>query len=814
MKARRLVSLVLTVALLFTGFATPKSAEAAEQQAKKYVCDGFDMEFKVTDEYENMFHADVTVTNTGNETLRDWAFSCEFVHEITNIWNARVLGTQEEFCVIGNYDWNQNIAPGGTASFGFSAKKTDDGKIVFPEAFALVMKEKEVDKSEYAVEFVVYSDWGAGNNGALILKNLTGRRIHNWEISFAYDREIVEIANAVIVSYENGIYTLRNAEYNADLEPYGTVHISFNGGQGTGNEKALGFALTETVFDMTDNRDSDGDGLLDREEKELATDRLNPDTDADGLTDYEEVRITETQPTVYASVVDGVSDGDVDMDEDGLSNRQEIDLGTAPRVADTDADGIVDGDELLIKFNPTDEDTDDDGIIDGDEYIEQLIDESRFAKEVFEDNLAAPAELIVSAKWNANKTIEITEYTGAMKWDERPYIGKVIEVSNVDMNGGKIRFAVDDAYEKKEYNVLDTDTNGLLVCYNDGENTVPLKTTYDEETGSLSAEITGEGYYFVIDAIEWMDTLGIKDALENGTITEDGVPALGSDEQVIVNGLVDIVFVVDTTGSMSSYIRNVRNNITSFAQELEALGLSPAFALVDYRDITVKEPDGHTTYVKTAGDGSVWFKNVEEYKNALGSLRITGGGDNPETVIDGLEMARRLEFRQNSVKCFVVVTDAEYKVHNNYGIESMDEMIELLVADKINVSIVSNSKREALYMPLCEATGGTYAIMSNNFKSDLLDIATNITREVNETYWIALDGFIPQLVMLDEKPTAESIVDTDGDGLLDVVELKSVEPTKYVDVVSFLSALGIPMGDVVIGIPVFEYITNPAQKDA
>ncbi len=249
MKARRLVSLVLAVALLFTGFATPKTAEAAEQQAKKYVCDGFDVEFKVTDEYENMFHADVTVTNTGNETLRDWAFSCEFVHEITNIWNARVLGTQEEFCVIGNYDWNQNIAPGGTASFGFSAKKTDDGKIVFPEAFALVMREKEVDKSEYAVDFVVYSDWGAGNNGALILKNMTGRRIHNWEISFAYDREIVEIANAVIVSYENGIYTLRNAEYNADLEPYGTVHISFNGGQGTGAEKTTDFVMTEIVFD-------------------------------------------------------------------------------------------------------------------------------------------------------------------------------------------------------------------------------------------------------------------------------------------------------------------------------------------------------------------------------------------------------------------------------------------------------------------------------------------------------------------------------------------------------------------------------------
>lgn len=247
---KRLVSIVLAVAMLLTSFAVPQKAEAAEKQSKQYVCDGFNVEFSVTDEYENMFHADVTVTNKGNDVIRDWAFSCEFVHKITNIWNAQVLRTQEEFCVIGNADWNQNIAPGETASFGFSAEKTEDGEIVFPEYFELVMKETVTATTDYKAEFVVYSDWGAGNNGALILTNLTGRRIHNWKISFAYDREIVSIANAVIESYENGVYTLRNADYNADLEPYGAVHISFNGGQGDANAAATGFVLTETVFDL------------------------------------------------------------------------------------------------------------------------------------------------------------------------------------------------------------------------------------------------------------------------------------------------------------------------------------------------------------------------------------------------------------------------------------------------------------------------------------------------------------------------------------------------------------------------------------
>jgi len=51
-----------------------------------------------------------------------------------------------------------------------------------------------------------------------------------------------------------------------------------------------------------------------------------------------------------------------------------------------------------------------------------------------------------------------------------------------------------------------------------------------------------------------------------------------------IKAQVDIVFVIDTTGSMGSYITNVKNNITAFVNEIEAAGISPSFALVDYRE--------------------------------------------------------------------------------------------------------------------------------------------------------------------------------------------------------------------------------------
>ena len=78
-------------------------------------------------------------------------------------------------------------------------------------------------------------------------------------------------------------------------------------------------------------------------------------------------------------------------------------------------------------------------------------------------------------------------------------------------------------------------------------------------------------------------------------------------------------------------------------------------------------------------------------------MTVDYGGDTPETAIDALEMARQLNLRTSSQKFFVLVTDAGYKIDNNYGIKSISEMIDLLVDDDINVSVVSNSSYQSTY---------------------------------------------------------------------------------------------------------------------
>ncbi len=135
-----------------------------------------------------------------------------------------------------------------------------------------------------------------------------------------------------------------------------------------------------TVTGENPNGDPDKDGLTNREEKELGTDKKNPDSDGDGLTDGSEVKQYSTNPLKADSDADGLSDGDevkthstnpnrADSDDDGLNDGSEINTHrTDANKADTDGDGLADGAELNTHTtNPLKADTDGDGLNDGDE---------------------------------------------------------------------------------------------------------------------------------------------------------------------------------------------------------------------------------------------------------------------------------------------------------------------------------------------------------------------------------------------------------------------------------------------------------------
>ncbi len=142
-----------------------------------------------------------------------------------------------------------------------------------------------------------------------------------------------------------------------------------NDGLTNAEERALGTNLNAM--------DSDGDGLFDNEEvNTYKTDPLNVDSDGDGILDGTEVRsgndpngpgklfnVPGTQSTTTIQVQDTM-----DTDNDGLTDREENELGTNISKIDSDSDKLDDYAEVnTYKTDPLNPDTDGDGYLDGTE---------------------------------------------------------------------------------------------------------------------------------------------------------------------------------------------------------------------------------------------------------------------------------------------------------------------------------------------------------------------------------------------------------------------------------------------------------------
>lgn len=117
---------------------------------------------------------------------------------------------------------------------------------------------------------------------------------------------------------------------------------------------------------------------------------------------------------------------------------------------------------------------------------------------------------------------------------------------------------------------------------------------------------------------------------------------------------VDLVFVMDATGSMQSYIDAARKELKAFAQQLATHSMRPrmAYGLVLYRD----HPPQDKTFVTQSTRLS---ESLEDVQQALDRARADGGGDGPEAVVDGLyDAVYGMEWRKGSHKVILLAGDA------------------------------------------------------------------------------------------------------------------------------------------------------------
>jgi len=111
------------------------------------------------------------------------------------------------------------------------------------------------------------------------------------------------------------------------------------------------------------DKDDDNDNLSTRYEMRIGTNPLDDDTDKDGLADNVEAKSPDSDKLQDTDNDNIINPNDEDDDNDGIPTLNEIALGTNPLDADSDNDGISDADEIGSNLEAA-KDTDKDGIID------------------------------------------------------------------------------------------------------------------------------------------------------------------------------------------------------------------------------------------------------------------------------------------------------------------------------------------------------------------------------------------------------------------------------------------------------------------
>ena len=142
-------------------------------------------------------------------------------------------------------------------------------------------------------------------------------------------------------------------------------------------------------------------------------------------------------------------------------------------------------------------------------------------------------------------------------------------------------------------------------------------------------------------------------------------------------GRVDIVFLLDVTGSMDKCLAALKTNLANFTQTIgdnlkggvndPVITLDARYKVCGYRDQSC--------------DGDKWFidfpfvRNIDEVKTHMNHADMTacGGGDEPESLLDGLykvgmmpvsgtqELEDPNKWRRGVRHCILIFSDATFK---------------------------------------------------------------------------------------------------------------------------------------------------------
>ena len=538
------------------------SVFAASGDSASFSFDGYTVDYRVTNSWGNTDIVSLTVTNTGDETIEDWMLYFDPHGEMQYVYSADRVMANDSLWYIRNAGYNTNIAPNASVTFSYMVSDCTEipsqydfcmHRVEKTDGFTATLQQYENWGSRFrgAIRLTNTTDqpiemWELTFDAGFTIASFTD----------AWAADVTDLGDG---RYKmKGVYNAvipANSSIDLDFiaEMNGTPAIT----DCTLTEVTVDLdyldmlSLSGDTIDWDELPDTDGDGLGDRAERQIGTDPQNADTDGDGLPDGFEVKTLGSDPTSANTFDPNFSDADCDKDADGLSNLDEYTnntdpcnrdtdsdgltdgdefhrYGTNPLVVDTDSDGLGDGDEVALGLDPLTADTDGDGILDGAERFDQSA--------IFDAADSDDAIDTITISFNGTKNINTsTDVDSVMNKDwmcsnVAGLVGEPYEItSDSNFDQATITFAVDAAQ------IGSATLDDLKVMwYNEEEQRFEeMNTVADAAAGTITATVNHFSKYLIVDSRQWYSSW-----------TQDLYPTLG--------GTVNSAITIDCSGSMSS----------------------------------------------------------------------------------------------------------------------------------------------------------------------------------------------------------------------------------------------------------------------
>ena len=205
---------------------------------------------------------------------------------------------------------------------------------------------------------------------------------------------------------------------------------------------------------------------------------------------------------------------------------------------------------------------------------------------------------------------------------------------------------------------------------------------------------------------------------------------------------LDLVFMVDATGSMGDEIAKLKSSMRAMSQQISQLPGQPdiCYGLVAYRD----RGDAFITRTHDFTD------DLGAFQRMLARVQAGGGGDTPEALNEALhEVVHNLNWRTGAARMVVMVADAP--PHLDYGGPQYDMDMQAALAKGIKLFAVGASGLdpvgEYVFRQMAQYTAGRFVFLTYKEASDPASgPGTQTVHDVKQYSVQTLDRLVVRLV--------------------------------------------------------------------